>query len=491
MTTVPSPTRETEEEKRRKSLLPLFLLLLFFLLATSCIVGFLLGRTTEPGRYGALIDTIVLSPEKDGSSSAPSGAAESPAADGEERRINLVGLVRYTDGVPFTQGSVRLQSEPRYSQLTDQGHFRFDQVETGVHELAVLDRTGNELAHRTIEVERDAEKDAYMEYQQEVCVLHIKLLTIEVDVEITLGDEPGDLLDVKLVGTKEEAQPVFRPTDPPPPETGSGRPGGSDMPTQAPPAIPEETAGETNPPAQETSPAESSAKPTAGPAETPGQIPGTTSNPAETAKPTTSPKPTATPKPTASPKPTTTPKPSRKPSNDDDDDHGGGGSGGGVVPIPTPTATPAVGGDTEVYHGDTAVTWTQQAEIDLFRLLNTSEERLIAPGSEGYYVFRLKNGRDEPIRFTLALQEGSFHVPLEYRVTTDELIPKGLTQWQTASVDTQTVSGAVQMEANGEKLYRIEWRWPFDGDDGADTALGQQKDRTYTLRLTIQVEGGA
>lgn len=428
---------EMEEKKKRKALLPLFLLLLFFLLATSCIVGFLLGRTTEPGRYGALIDTIVLSP--DGTEATPTPtpvpslppaavtatptlpavtatpapalpAVTGPAAERPPEPISLLGVVRYTDGAPFTRGAVELRSAPRYSQVSDTGRFRFDAVEPGEHRLAVLDTQGNVLASRTIRVDRDAVENAYMEYEETVCVLHIQTFTVEVDVELTL-DLPGATLDVDLA----------HPTDAPATES----PTVTDTPT-ATPAVP----------------------PTATPV-----IPLT---PAPT--PIPSPRPTSTVRPTP------------------DDD-------------PTPTPTPT--GPVEVYHGESGVTWTQEAEIDLFRPLDGSPKRLLAPGSQGYYLFRLKNGRGGKVGFTLAIQEGSFHVPLEYRVIPDSDRDKPeseLPAWQPAALDAETVSQPLVLEDGTQAYYRVEWRWPFHGDAAADTALGTREDRIYTLKLTIRAE---
>ncbi len=478
LNTVLGPTGEARKKKKRKALLPLFLLLLFLLLTTSCIVGFLLGRTSDPGRFGALIDTIILSP---GTVDTPPPAGESPAAQeslvpGQTvGRLSLLGVVRYTGGAPFTQGSVRLQSEPRYSQLSETGRFRFDQVEDGLHKLTVLDLAGSEVASRMIEVDRDAGDMAYIEYEEALCILHIKVLTIRVNVELTLEEGPDGELTLELVNTvEEEAGPDLRPSASPAESDGHSLVG-SAAPVWDPTAPPAETGGV--PP---------TATPEAPPSPTPSAAPTVTPSP------TPSPTPTAT----ASARPAPSSKPSQRPGGKDDDDDGDGGGGGGgsiVPPKPTPTPTPAVPitGETEVYHGKSEVTWTQRAEIDLFRPLDGASDRLIAPGSEGYYLFRLRNGRDEEISFTLGLLEGNFHVPLEYRVTTDDLVPVPLTDWQSASTEQETVSRAVKLKAAGEKLYRIEWRWLPDGDDSVDTALGRREDRIYTLKLTIRAEGGA
>lgn len=126
-------------------------------------------------------------------------------------------------------------------------------------------------------------------------------------------------------------------------------------------------------------------------------------------------------------------------------------------------------------------------EIDLFRPLDGSSERRVAPGSEGYYLFRLKNGRNGRVRFTLAVREESFHAPLEYRLA-DDRTGAELSQWQATSGDTETVSGELELAGGADGYYRIEWRWPFHGDDSVDTALGQLQDRLYILKLTIRAE---
>lgn len=458
MNAAPSSPRETEAKKRSGALLPLFLLLLFLLLASSCIVGFRLGRTTDTERLGALIDTIVLSPDP---SPVPSGQ---PGPEQRMAPICLLGVVRYTDGTPFTQGVVELRSQPRTAELSETGHFRFDEVEMGDHTLTVLDSSGKALTSRAIRVTRDAEADAYTDYELEVCVLHIRLLTVEVDVELTLEGAPDGGLDVRLAGTTEAPSvPVFQPTTPPAAETS--------RPTSAPTQTPAASGG--------TPSAVPSGAPGVTPTAAPSAVPAVTPTAAPSASPTASPDPTPTVPPSAAPTqtprptPTASPKPSREPDDDDDD---------------TPTPAPVPSGETQVYHGESGVTWSQQAEIDLFRPLDGSADRLIAPGTEGHYLFRLENGRSGKVRFTLAIQEGSFHVPLEYRITDGKRPSVEYSPWKTASVDAETVSDGLELEAGKDGYYRIEWRWPFDGDDTVDTALGVQADRTYTLKLTIRAE---
>ncbi len=407
MNTAPSPVRERteEEEKKRRNLLPLFLLLFFLLLATSCIVGFLLGRTTEPGRFGALIDTIVLEPNDP---DPVQTGGEGLGAD-----VRILGLVRYGDGEAFTEGKVELRSEPQYAELDGAGNFSFDQVPMGRHELSVLDWEGDVLARRIIQLQRDAAEEPYISYEGEVCVVHIQTLTVELKLVLVLEREAGGLLTVAL------------------PE-GNPEPGGDDGPV-------------------------ASGVPAVGDGPGIGETPGPGAS--ETPEPTPAPSAEPTPEPTAEP-----------------------------TPAPTPGPVPEPPGTVEVYHGESGTTWIQEAVVDLFRPLHGEEAPVIAPGSEGYYLFRLENGRRGTVRFTLSIQEGTFHVPLEYRLL-DEETGDVLLDWQTASMeDNGLVSGAQELSGRDERRCRLEWRWPFEGDDAADTALGARDDRTYTLKLTIRAE---
>jgi len=475
----PSPAREAEQEKekKRRSFLPLLLLLLFLLLATSCIVGFLLGRTADPGRFGALIDTIVLAPT-DPPAPTPTGGTDWQTPE----RINLLGVVQYTDGVPFTDGSVRLHSEPRYSGLSETGHFQFDEVEPGDHELAVLDRSGNELARRAIRVERDAEQEAYIEYEGAVCVMHIRILTIEVDIDVTLERTPGGELDVKLAGSRETAPPEGTPSAPPTAGP-TGGPGGH--PTAGPTAGPGGTpsaAPSAQPSARPSDGPEASPTPTEGPDVTPTAAPSATPTAAPSAEPSATPTASPTPTVTPSPTPAVTPTPTAAPTPV-------------VTPTPVPPTPPPVptdDGSVDISHsGDDGAswqTWTQEATIDLFRTPDGSEA-LIAPGSKGYYLFRLENGRKGAVNFTLSVREGKFHIPLKYRLV-DNAIRKVLFEW-TASTQAETVSPVQTLDVEKEGCYRIEWEWPFDGDDAADTDLGTRDDRIYTLKLVIRVEDAA
>lgn len=218
----------------------------------------------------------------------------------------------------------------------------------------------------------------------------------------------------------------------------------------------------------------------------PGASPAVTASPGATASPAPSggveptqsppPAPTAGVEPTVSPDPS--PAPSVSPTPDTDPT-----PRPPVRPTPTPTPTQAV----EVYDNETGKTWTQLAGIDLFRPLGSTDDRnLIAPGSKGYYLFRLENGRNGAVRFTLSIREKTFHVPLVYRLV-DDMTGEVLLEWQPASPEA-VVSLPRELDREEENRCRIEWEWPPDGDDAVDTALGQLADRTYILELTIRAE---
>lgn len=117
--------------------IPLLLLFLLMLLS-SCAAGYILGRSAFPESSGRRIDTILLTPDGD-------------AAEQQMQQIfHLAGKINYTNGRPYAQGRVQLHSEPRETVTDTNGSFTFFHVEGGEHQIRILDRTGNVLGERKV-----------------------------------------------------------------------------------------------------------------------------------------------------------------------------------------------------------------------------------------------------------------------------------------------------------------------------------------------------
>ena len=148
--------------------IPLLLLFLLMLLS-SCAAGYILGRSAFPESSGRRIDTILLTPDGD-------------AAEQQMQQIfHLAGKINYTNGRPYAQGRVQLHSEPRETVTDTNGSFTFFHVEGGEHQIRILDRTGNVLGERKVNLfSAQAESGVNVSLQQN------GQYTIEVAVDVRL-----------------------------------------------------------------------------------------------------------------------------------------------------------------------------------------------------------------------------------------------------------------------------------------------------------------
>ncbi len=98
---LPPLQKGTNKKQRLMTLLLVFLLLLA--LFSSVLVGFLIGRNTDPYR-GQIIDTIFIGPDRN-------------------RTVHVSGQVVYSDGTPYADGTVELRSEPIITTTDYKGRF--------------------------------------------------------------------------------------------------------------------------------------------------------------------------------------------------------------------------------------------------------------------------------------------------------------------------------------------------------------------------------
>ena len=160
--------------------------------------------------------------------------------------------------------------------------------------------------------------------------------------------------------------------------------------------------------------------------------------------------------------------------------------GGGGIPDNTDKGSLYVEG---AQKDGSYVSWEQNSIIDLFYNPQTGQSGRIAPGSSGFYLFRLKNTREEKLTVTLYLKENaaSSYLPLQFtlkrRDQEGNAKSGSLTEGKILTLNTA-------LEKGEEAVYQLDWVWPFEsGNDVADTAAGKQGG-TYTLDLRIHAEGG-
>lgn len=164
----------------------------------------------------------------------------------------------------------------------------------------------------------------------------------------------------------------------------------------------------------------------------------------------------------------------------------GSGDGGGSIPEDSDKGSLHVEGEQK---DGGYISWEQNSIIDLFYNPQTGENEKIAPGSSGFYRFRLKNTRKEKLTLILYLKEasGSSYLPLKFT-----LKPLGLEENAKSGslAEGNTLTLHAVMEEGEEAVYQLDWEWPFEsGMDETDTAAGKQGG-SYTLNLSIHAEGG-
>lgn len=140
----------------------------------------------------------------------------------------------------------------------------------------------------------------------------------------------------------------------------------------------------------------------------------------------------------------------------------------------------------------TQISWVQNSIIDLFAtrtagVTGTVDKPLIAPGSQGYYLFRLANNSKYDIKYKLTFTERSFHIPMRFKITdqTGAVIYAG---WKDASMEADGTTEFITLPKGQNKVYKLCWEWQYDKDSKADTEAGTRLNRTYDVNLTIHAE---
>lgn len=131
------------------------------------------------------------------------------------------------------------------------------------------------------------------------------------------------------------------------------------------------------------------------------------------------------------------------------------------------------------------ISWTQESKIDLFYNRDNPDSPIL-PGSKGFYLFRLKNTRKEPLTITLTIAEGGNHLPLKFTLspmTGGQDAVRGSMAGYQSSLELNTT-----IDAEAETGFKLDWEWPSTGHDREDTEAGK-KGGEYMLTLTIHAEG--
>ena len=157
---------------------------------------------------------------------------------------------------------------------------------------------------------------------------------------------------------------------------------------------------------------------------------------------------------------------------------------------------------------DDKTVWTTNTKVDIFRIsyVNGAHEvtvnsdngdKLIAPGTENSYTFKLKNTGNVPLTYTVELEAyitpANLYIPLWGRLNRYD------GTWIVGSRDRYEKVAALDgahdkatLGAGKYTYYTLDWMWPYEsGDDEWDTMLGNlavDQDLTFTIVIKTRAE---
>lgn len=152
---------------------------------------------------------------------------------------------------------------------------------------------------------------------------------------------------------------------------------------------------------------------------------------------------------------------------------------------------------------DDKTVWGTETNVDIFKVtyengegVVTAEsfngEKIVAPGTENSYTFKLKNNSLSYITYTLNVDAfitpGDEMIPIESRISRydGKWIVGGEDSWvDVPTLDTAEDEGA--LSPGRYTYYTLDWCWPFEGNDELDTYLGnlaEEEDITITIVIS-------
>lgn len=283
-------------------------------------------------------------------------------------------------------------------------------------------------------------------------------------------ETPGDtgvVFDDGITTPIEGEVPV-KPTDPAPSSRPEGTGSSSTPNTSSPVSRPESSSTPSSNPAKP--PSVSSEPSTSSEAPSESESPSSSEAPGESEPPSSSEGPGGAEPPPASSQP---PSSSETPSEPE---------------IPDDGTLNAYGQNKD----GTYMEWTQNRTIDLFYNRTSGDRDKIAPGSSGYYLFRLENNRRSDLRIQVNLSESNVHLPLSFTLTPLDAKGNKLSgKAVSGSLDGNGITLNATVGAGDAVTYRLDWVWPSKGNNEKDTIAGSGANRIYTLFMKIHAEEGA
>lgn len=123
-------------------------------------------------------------------------------------------------------------------------------------------------------------------------------------------------------------------------------------------------------------------------------------------------------------------------------------------------------------------------EFNLFDTVNTnlkSDEKLIAPGSNGKFTLEIKNNSEVIVEYILKLTETNNHdIPIEYSLT-------GLDDSWVEDIKEININNEA-IEINKIKLIDIYWRWAYYKDKSQNDKDNDLKNKNANIKIKMNID---
>lgn len=159
---------------------------------------------------------------------------------------------------------------------------------------------------------------------------------------------------------------------------------------------------------------------------------------------------------------------------------------------------------------DEQTIWETNTEVELFHVTYSNGEgivtavgvhgdRIIAPGTENAYTFRLSNTGNTAMAYHMEMTatftdgETSFDIPLVLRLRdyTGRYLLGSESEWEPFP-QLDTLSEHAWLSAEHYSYYVLDWKWPYEsGRDAFDTMLGNHaagRDLILTVSIRVTAE---
>lgn len=143
--------------------------------------------------------------------------------------------------------------------------------------------------------------------------------------------------------------------------------------------------------------------------------------------------------------------------------------------------------------------WTTNTKVEIFKISyengqkivtakSADGNKIIAPGTENSYTFKLKNTGDVALECSVDIDAyftpAKSSVPIKGRVNRYDM--KWITGPDDSYVDVASLDNTedlINLDAGKYASYTLDWMWPYEsGDDALDTLVGSNKDElTFTI----------